>query len=78
MRFAEYFLGLDEAQRTAYAERAGTTTEYIRAQLVRAKKVPRRDLFDALIQASEGRVTREELLDHFYPPRPLAAREVSA
>ena len=68
MRFPEFFKRLDESQRTEYAERAGTSVEYIRAHLIYARRVPRRDLLEALVMASDGQVSRKEILEHFYPP----------
>ena len=78
MRFPEFFRGLDEAQRNEYAERAGTTSDYIRVHLIHARRVPRPELMEALVLASDGQVTRNEILEHFYPPIAKAAQEAGA
>ena len=77
MRFPDFFRGLSDQQRERYADRAGTTVEYIRVHLIRAKRIPRPDLMDSLVQASAGAVSRKELLDHFYPPSAEASRKVA-
>lgn len=71
MRFPDYFSSLDEPAQEDYAERAGTTANYIRTHLlapIQRRKTPRRELFEALILASNGDVSRSELFEHFYPP----------
>ena len=78
MQFAEFLKGLDESARADYARRAGTTPGYIRVHLLSGRKVPRRDLLEALVVASDGQVSRTEMLDHFFPPAPQGAEEASA
>lgn len=57
----------DDGKLEAYAHKSGTTGPYITAHLMNANKVPRRDLMRDLVLASDGELTREDLLEHFYP-----------
>jgi hypothetical protein len=68
--FRTWFLSLSAAERERFALTAGTTPEYIRCHLIaplRRRKTPRRELIDGLLVASEGRFTRAELLQWFFP-----------
>lgn len=70
MNIDEYYKSLNPAGKKAFADRAGTTTNYIETHLlapVRRRRTPRRELFNALVEASNYMVTREELFDWFYP-----------
>lgn len=73
MDFKAYFYGLSNAEREAFAYRAGTTVRYIQCHLVNRRKVPRRRSLFNLASASKGQVTLNDLLAHFYQPD---AREV--
>lgn len=77
MRWREYFLSLSEEDQAAYAERAGTTVGYIRIHLVPVppRKTPRGPLLQRLSAASEGYVSHEDVLAHFFPPPRTAVDE---
>jgi hypothetical protein len=70
MQFRDYFFSLTPPEREQYAARAGTSVDYIRMHLISSppRKIPRRKLLDALIEATEGKVSRKEMLRHIYPP----------
>lgn len=70
MELKAYYYSLTPSEREQYAERAGTTAEYIRIHLVprnRApQKLPKKELMQGLADASQGRVSFQEVLAHFY------------
>ena len=66
MDYREWFLSLSEAQRDAYAQRAGTTAGYIRVHLIGRRKIPRPALLNKLADASDGKWTVAKLLAFFY------------
>jgi hypothetical protein len=61
---------LTPAQRQSYAKRAGTSREYLRIWLIPPysdpRKIPKKALLKALADATRGRVTYTQVLDHFY------------
>lgn len=65
MTFPEFINGLTEAEQDAYAERCGTTGNYLRAHLKGASRVPRPDLMKKLAAESHGSVTRDQIFRHF-------------
>lgn len=69
MNFRDYFMGLDHAERAAFAQRAGTSVAYILSAFASTKtgprKIPQRDLFRRLVEASDGKVSAAELADYF-------------
>lgn len=67
MTFNDFYKGMDQDELKAYADRCGTTVLYLKHQLRRANKVPRADLLNALWEQSRGKLTRQDVLDHFYP-----------
>jgi len=67
MDLREYYLGLTAEEREAYAKRAGTTVAYMPQIInVRPFKTPKPRLMRALATASEGAVSLDEVLRHFY------------
>lgn len=73
MQYQRYLRSLTTAELEAYAARAGTSVGYIRNAIRNANKIPRPDLLNRLLSATEGEVSREEILEHFYPaPREAA------
>jgi hypothetical protein len=67
-KFRKFFLGLSLQEQDAYAKRAGTTVNYIRTHLVYVppRKTPRPPLLRALAYASSGRLSLDDVLEHFY------------
>jgi len=66
-KFRHFLNDMSEEQLQDFAARCGTTPAYLMVQLRRAYKVPRRDFMAALVLNSGGRLSRDDLLDHFYP-----------
>lgn len=69
MNFRAYINSLSDAELDDLAEAAGTSSRYIRIHLMSCppRRVPRRPLMAQLEKALSGSVSRDELLDHFYP-----------
>lgn len=69
MRFADYYRSLKGVERDKYAARAGTTRQYIEIHLLAKsarRKTPRKETMVALAGASNGAVTLEEVIAHFF------------
>lgn len=64
--FKNYWKNLTTEERAAYAKRAGTSPEYIRAHLFYGRKVPRKSLINNLATASQGKLKLSDVLDHFF------------
>lgn len=71
--YLEFIKNLSETELEDYASRCHTTAGYLLAHLKHARKIPGRDLLNALWQESGGRVTRQMILDHFYPEEKAAS-----
>ncbi|MGZ7882429.1 hypothetical protein [Acinetobacter soli] len=73
MRFRDLILKMTPEQLEKYAKFAGTTSGYLKTHLLYGYKEPRRKLRMALVQASDGQVSEQELLQHFglYPTQSL-------
>lgn len=65
MGFVEYVRSLSPAERADYAERCGTTVNYINVHLIPATREPNKILRSKLITESNGRVSREAIIEHF-------------
>lgn len=77
MRYDQFIERLDAEALEAYAERAGTTSGYVRAHIASRppRKIPRRALMRALWLATDGAVSWREFLAHFYGPEPIQIEE---
>ena len=73
MNFRDFILQLSQEELVEYAKDAKTTTGYLKSHLFYGYKEPRKNLRKALAQASKGKVTEAEVLQHFglYPLQPL-------
>ncbi|OBY75294.1 hypothetical protein [Acinetobacter gyllenbergii] len=73
MRFRDFILKMTPEQLEKYAKAAGTTSGYLKTHLLYGYKEPRRKLRIALVQASNGQVSEQEVLQHFglYPVQSL-------
>jgi len=58
-----------------YAINAGTTANYLKTHLICSppRKIPRKKLLKSLAEASEGNVSFQEVLDHFYKSKTTAS-----
>jgi hypothetical protein len=69
--FKTFYQSLPKIQRVAFAKAAGTDPDYIKTHLVYARKIPQPKLMDGLVSALnefESDITRQDLLNFFYPP----------
>ena len=68
MKFNEFIASKSDDDLQAYAQRCGTTVFYLKNQLKNAYKTPRNRLLNALWQESNGELSRDEVMQHFFPP----------
>jgi len=64
--FRDYFLSLSKKEQQAFADTAGTTTNYIRTHLITRYKVPRRELMSRLSAATNGHIDVTAMTNFFY------------
>lgn len=65
MKFRDFLTQLSKQEFDAYAQRAGTTSGYLKSHLYYSYKEPRKKLRKALSAASNGKVSEAEVLEHF-------------
>ncbi len=65
MKLSEYIKSLDSTGLESYAQRCNTSPAYIASHIFYARKEPRKALREALARESQGRVSLQEVLDHF-------------
>lgn len=65
MKLSDYIKSLSEDALASYAERCKSTPAYISNHILHARKEPRKLLREALSRASEGKVSHQEVLEHF-------------
>lgn len=73
MTFPEFLNSLTKDELSAYAKQVGTSVPYITVHLKHARKTPRPDLMEKLWEKSNGRLSRQAVLDHFFPKDTKAA-----
>lgn len=73
MRFRDFILKMTPEELEKYAKASGTTSGYLKTHLLYGYKEPRRKLRNALVKASNGKVSEQEVLQHFglYPVQSL-------
>lgn len=73
----DLYRSLPVPQREKIAKAAGTTYAYLNIKVFPARGqplvIPRPKLMNALLKEFQGEVTRQEWLDHFYPPMSQSA-----
>lgn len=81
MMFREYYLSLCPVDREVFAAKSGTTQKYIAAHFLSAdptkRKVPRPDLLNKMVSASNGKMTYKALADYFYVEKALAIKQTT-
>lgn len=65
--FSKFIKSLSEEELTSYAERCRTSAVYLTGHLRPGYKTPRKELMTALVINSNGALTRDDVLAHFYP-----------
>lgn len=73
MKFCDFLSEMTEQEQEDYAIKCGTSYLYLRNHLKVASRIPRPKLMRALWENSGGKVSREELHDHFLPISEAAA-----
>ncbi len=66
MDFKTYFMGLSQSDRQAYAQRVGTSAEYIQMGYLYSDRVPRRSRLKKMAEESNGACSHQDLIDFFY------------
>lgn len=67
MELKTYFKSLEnEADIQAYAERCGTSANYLKIHTIPVRKIPKKPFMVKLSEGSEGKVSVDEVLNHFY------------
>lgn len=69
MKFRDFILNMTPDELNQYAKATGTTTGYLKTHLLYGYKEPRKNLRKALAEHSGGKVSEQEVLQHFglYP-----------
>jgi hypothetical protein len=65
MKLRQYIHTMNQQSITAYAERCGISSSYLRLHVKYASKDPSVTLIKALARNSEGLVSLAEVLEHF-------------
>lgn len=66
MNFKSFVEQLSEEDLKKYAKACGTEPYYIFGHLKHARRIPKPELLDKLWQESSGKLTKKDLLAHFY------------
>lgn len=66
MTLYDYIQQLSPSELEEYATKCSTSPGYIEVHIKHARKVPRPALMDNLHLQSEGKVSKKEVLEHFY------------
>lgn len=69
MKFKDFISSMSDAQLDAYALRCGTSANYLRGHLKGGTRVPRAKLLNALWQNSKGKVSKQDVFEHFLSPK---------
>lgn len=68
MKYSAYIKTLSKQQLAEYAERVGTSVDYLTIQLLPRRRIPRPKLMMKLADSSSPPcVKRIDVLEHFYP-----------
>jgi len=62
-----YYRNLKKNQKDLFARRAGTSRAYIEKKLIPLDRKPSLPMILSLVEASDGDLTIEHLLEYFYP-----------
>lgn len=64
--FNEYVLQMSEERLADFASKSGTTPNYIKRHLIYKKKIPRPEMIDALVIASNGDFSKHAFITWLY------------
>lgn len=67
MVFNEFWRGLNDTERTEFADKCGLSKNYIGIHLVYGYKAPRLGTIQKMADASNGKLTFAELCEFFKP-----------
>ncbi|HCA5259967.1 hypothetical protein NQ999_15115 [Acinetobacter baumannii] len=65
MKFRDFILNMTPYELEEYAKAVGTTCGYLKTHLLYGYKEPRKNLRKALAEQSGGKVSEQEVLQHF-------------
>jgi len=66
MTLTDYVRSLSYDDLRDYANKCSTSMAYIKIHLLPARKIPKRPLMESLVKNSNGNLTMQDVLDHFY------------
>lgn len=73
MRFKTYWRDLPDPDKANFAAGCGTSPQNIERKYANAEQVPRRPRLEKMIELANPVVSRDEMLEHFYPVRERGA-----
>ena len=65
--FARFIKSMSDRELVAYAAACKTSPAYLTGHLRPRKKTPRLVMMSRLVRNSAGQLTREDVLEHFFP-----------
>ena len=66
----QFWRGLTPDARQTFADKTGVSYRYIDIQLIHRRRNPPISTLDAMVEASQGKLTREGLIEFFNPSIP--------
>lgn len=64
--FNEYVLKMSESDLETFAFESGTTANYLKRHLIYKTKIPRPEMIEALVRASEGDFSKYQFVSWLY------------
>lgn len=64
--FNEYVLQMSDERLVEFASKSGTTPNYVKRHLIYKKKIPRPEMIDALVIASNGDFSKHDFVSWLY------------
>ena len=72
MKLSDFWSSLTEKQQAEFAENVNASVMTIKQKYMcptRSREIPRKKRWDKMASCLEGKVSRTEMFDHFYPPQ---------
>lgn len=64
--FFKYISEMSDEKLNEFAQQSGTTSNYIKRHLIYKKKIPRPEMIDALVRASDGSFSKHDFISWIY------------